>query len=94
MLQFNMTREEFITDYTSDTMFEKYRTDFGYDCEGRKAFALPCRCGEDDCAGWAMIHAEGVGWHLSQNTDMRPPHFHSADEGEALAKRFFCQALS
>jgi len=47
-----MTKEEFISRYImrsggSQDFMEKYRQ-----------VAVPCTCGEEGCAGWAMISAD------------------------------------
>lgn len=66
-----MTREEFVVAYMARSGFEGWRLegDLVHITEDWKKYALPCRCGEDDCEGWAMVSPVGRGWHLFQNTD-------------------------
>lgn len=48
--------------------------------------ALPCRCGEDGCEGWAMIAEYSRNWHMFQNglTDMSG---HDAMDADAEWRR-------
>lgn len=77
-MQANLTREQFVerymtasklTPYTMDGEVVSFAMDNG---ETWTQHALECRCGEDDCGGWAMIQDGGQNWHKFQNglTDM------------------------
>lgn len=66
-----MTREEFVHGYCTRSGFPDYKLDgervlLGDDWE---MLALPCRCEEEGCEGWAMIPKHGRGWHLAQNRE-------------------------
>lgn len=56
-----MTKEEFIKRYG---IAPKYKTDFGFEINGRKKFALPCGCEDEICNGWAMVDEECVDDHM------------------------------
>lgn len=63
-----MTKGEFITYYMTNSGIDpKHRTAAGFTIDGRARVALPCRCGDEQCHGWAMIPLEGVAEHLWRN---------------------------
>jgi hypothetical protein len=76
-----MTREEFVQGYMARSKMTGWRLegDLVHISENWKMYALPCRCGEDGCEGWAMVTPTMRGWHLYQNTDDV-----SLEEGEAM----------
>ncbi len=56
-----MTRDEFIDGYiarTAENGMRLERTDDGYRSGSHRRVALPCRCGDKNCDGWAMIPAD------------------------------------
>lgn len=54
-----MTKDEFIDGYMQRSRIDpKYRTDTGYEINGRKELAVKCDCDYDGCKGFAMISEE------------------------------------
>jgi hypothetical protein len=91
-----MTREQFIEGYVARSGIAEHRTADGYSMCGRETFALPCQCDEEGCEGWAMVRAEGVRWHLYQNTEAQiedPTRIETPEEGAALALSFMATIL-
>lgn len=76
-----MTREDFVAGYMARSRVTGWHLegDLVRLSDGWKMYALPCRCGEDGCKGWAMVPPVGRGWHLFQNTDDV-----SYEEGQAI----------
>lgn len=66
-----MTREEFITDYMKRSgLNPSLRTEDGFHVPGtQRRYALPCKCGEDQCLGWAMVGEEFVQEHNDRNAE-------------------------
>ena len=65
-----MTREEFVAGYMARSEIADWKLDGDLvTFAGCQNYALPCRCGEKGCAGWAMVPLTGRGWHLYRNTD-------------------------
>lgn len=64
-----MTRDEFIDGYVERSGIVHLRTPTGFalDDGAHRQVALPCRCGEEECDGWAMVGYERAPWHLFQN---------------------------
>jgi len=68
-----MTRDEFITGYVERSRAVGARrieqTPTGYRAGRYEYVALPCRCGEEGCDGWAMIknHPEEIAEHGRMN---------------------------
>jgi hypothetical protein len=65
-----MIRDEFIQNYMSRSKISDYRVDgerVYWGGRDRFTLALPCRCGEEGCEGWAMVPPSGREWHLWQN---------------------------
>lgn len=57
-----MTREEFIDRYVKLSGLDEYRTDDGYKVPGFDAcIALPYKCGDEACDGWAMVDDDRYG---------------------------------
>jgi hypothetical protein len=52
-----MTQSEFIADYGYKDLFDN----------GRR-LALPCKCGEEDCKGWASVSNDPIS--LKAHTDL------------------------
>lgn len=73
-----MTRDEFIDGYMARSDIDpKLRLPDGFDVPGYiPRIALPCSCGDETCAGWAMIanDPETVAAHrqLYQRLDVVP----------------------
>jgi hypothetical protein len=61
-----MTREEFVRGYMERSGITDYRLDGErvYEDDEYYMLALPCKCGEDECQGWAMIPPSSREWHL------------------------------
>lgn len=63
-----MTRDEFIDGYV--TRYQRHtssivRTPLGFRIADHEYVAMPCDCGSDGCAGWAMIANDGE--HMTTN---------------------------
>lgn len=55
-----MTKDEFITSYGERSGIGRYRTEYGYNINGWKRYAVPCNCGDPVCQGWAMISIDDL----------------------------------
>jgi hypothetical protein len=64
-----MDREEFIHGYMTRSGFNDYRVDGDrvYFSDTRYKHALPCKCRDEGCEGWAMVYPSGYEWHLFMN---------------------------
>ncbi len=64
-----MTRTEFIEHYAKNSRLDAHPYALlGFlECYGSIIAAMPCACGMDGCAGWAMISAEHIDHHLTFN---------------------------
>jgi hypothetical protein len=79
-----MERAEFIERYMSGSRVTDYTvkgeivTITGWDWP---MYALPCKCGEEGCEGWAMVPHGSQHWHKFQNelTDMTGEEAMQAD---------------
>jgi hypothetical protein len=67
-----MTKEEFINYYVEGSGIIQYKTEYGFNIDGRKRFAVPCNCGEGICQGWKMLSEEFLAEEtLKENDDGR-----------------------
>ena len=59
-------RGRFIQSYLSRSgiLGKAALTEDGFEFGGHRHWALRCACGEDGCAGWAMVSAEGLSHHM------------------------------
>jgi hypothetical protein len=56
-----MTRAEFIRQYAKRSGLSVEWAERGiFECGSRTLVALPCACGAEGCAGWAMLPSDGV----------------------------------
>ena len=60
-----VTRAEFVRDYARRSRLSDEFAAQGLIRAGAQVLvALPCACGDDGCAGWAMLSADGIDYHL------------------------------